>query len=135
MRGLVLRRNMCHGTHMQHIMLRMFFLVAVALVTFLALTPGPLGQVVESGPVRHLLAFAALPVLSSLAWPQVKPGWQFIAYAAFGAAIEITQLLMNVGRVAEWDDWANDLVATAIALSLVTFGRNWLERRAGLEAR
>lgn len=120
---------------MQHILFRLFFLVAVALVTFLALTPGPLGQVVESGPVRHLLAFAALPVLSSLAWPQFKPGWQFIAYAAFGAAIEIAQLLMNMGRAAEWDDWANDLAATAIALTLVSVGRGFLERQARVEVR
>ncbi|MDG2535753.1 hypothetical protein P6144_18980 [Sphingomonas sp. HITSZ_GF] len=104
-------------------------------VTFLALTPGPMGQVVESGPARHLLAFAALPVLSSLAWPQVKPIWQFLAFALFGAAIEIAQLLMNVGRLAEWDDWANDLIATAVALMLVAAGRTWLERQARLEAR
>jgi len=116
-------------------MLRLFFILVTALVTFLALTPGPLGQLVESGPVRHLLAFAALPVLSSLAWPRIGALWQFFGYAAFGAAIEIAQLLMNIGRVAEWDDWANDLIATAIALLLVSAGRVLSARTAGLEAR
>jgi hypothetical protein len=120
---------------MQHIMLRLFFALTLSIVTFLALTSGPMGQLVESGPVRHLLAFAALPVLSSLAWPQVKPIWQFVAFAAFGAAIEIAQLLMNVGRAAEWDDWMNDVLATAIALMLVAACRAWADRRAGLEAR
>ncbi len=115
--------------------LRLSFALMAIVVTFLALTPGPLGQVVESGPVRHMLAFAALPVLSSLAWPRVKPLWQFFTFALFGAAIEIAQLWMNVGRVAEWDDWANDLVATAVALLLVSAGRGWLERQARLEAR
>jgi hypothetical protein len=115
--------------------LRLSFALMAIVVTFLALTPGPLGQVVESGPVRHMLAFAALPVLSSLAWPQIRPLWQFAAFALFGAAIEVAQLWMNVGRLAEWDDWANDLVATAVALMLVSAGRNWIERQAGLEAR
>lgn len=115
--------------------LRMFFVLTLVTVTFLALTPGPMGQVIESGLVRHLLAFAALPALSSLAWPHVKPIWQFLAFAAFGAAIEIAQLLMDVGRVAEWEDWANDLIATAIALILVSRVRAWSARFTGLEAR
>ncbi|RYY25545.1 MAG: hypothetical protein EOP62_13040 [Sphingomonadales bacterium] len=101
------------------------FVFALAMVVFLALTPGPLGLVVESGPVRHLLAFAALPVLSALAWPRIRMVWQFAAYALLGAAIEIAQLLMDVGRLAEWDDWANDLVATAVALMLVALVRAW----------
>ncbi|WP_137863497.1 MULTISPECIES: hypothetical protein [unclassified Sphingomonas] len=120
---------------MQSIALRLFFASAVVLVTFLALTPGPLGQIVESGPARHLLAFGALPVLSSLAWPRLNPYWQFLAYAGFGAAIEIAQLLMDVGRVAEWEDWANDLIATTIALALVSAARMWSRRGARLEAR
>lgn len=115
--------------------LRLFFALAMFLVTFLALTPGPLGQVVESGPVRHMLAFAALPVLSSLAWPRIHPLWQFFAYALFGAGIEAAQLWMNVGRLAEWDDWANDLIATAIALMLVTAWRTHAGRQARLESR
>ncbi len=31
----------------------------------------------------------------------LNPYWQFLAYAGFGAAIEIAQLLMDVGRAAE----------------------------------
>jgi hypothetical protein len=116
--------------------LRTAFVLMLVTVTFLALTPGPLGQVVESGPLRHMLAFAALPALSSLAWPQIRPAWQFLGYAAFGAAIELAQLVMNVGRLAEWDDWANDLIATATALILVRLFRIfWAEHQARLEAR
>lgn len=117
------------------IVLRISFAIMAIVVTFLALTPGPLGQIVESGPLRHMLAFAALPILSSLAWPRVAPLRQFLAFALFGATIEIAQLLMNAGRRAEWNDWANDLLATTIALVLVAVGRAWLERRAGLAAR
>lgn len=82
-----------------------------------------------------MFAFAVLPVLSSLAWPQIRPVWQFLGFAAFGAAIELSQLVMNVGRLAEWDDWENDLIAIAAVLILVSGLRTWAERQARLEAR
>jgi glycopeptide antibiotics resistance protein len=115
--------------------LRLVFLVAAIAVTFLALTPAPIGQVIESGPVRHVLAFAVLPLLSRLAWPRVSPWVQFAGFGLFGAAIEIAQLLMHVGRKAEWDDWFADLAATALALLLAWAIQRVLAGRMQLEPR
>ncbi|UZK69498.1 hypothetical protein OKW76_16085 [Sphingomonas sp. S1-29] len=101
------------------IVVKAVFLVLAAAMLFLALTPGQLGMIVESGEHRHLLAFSLLPLVGSLAWPRLSLRLQFVFYALLGGAIELTQAWMAVGRAGEWDDWAIDCLATAAALLLV----------------
>lgn len=97
---------------------RLAFFVTAVVVTLFALLPGPLGQIIESGEERHLLAFAMLPALSSLGWPRVGPVRQWLGYALFGGAIELAQEWMGLGRHAELSDWLLDLAAAAISLAL-----------------
>ncbi len=98
---------------------RALFCILLATATFFALVPGPLGQIIDSGLERHILAFLALPVLAGIAWPQLSIGRLWLAFAMFGGLIELAQLWMNLGRTAEWEDWLVDCLATSIALLAV----------------
>lgn len=109
---------MCEGVPMGFLV-KLAFLVLTAAVLFLALTPGPLGAVIESGEHRHLLAFTLLPLVGSLAWPRLSLRAQFAFYAVLGGAIELVQAWMAVGRQGEWLDWAIDCAAAAAALLVV----------------
>lgn len=96
--------------------IRLFYAALLAAMLYLALTPGPWGQIIESSEERHALAFAILPLLSCLAWPALGVVLQFLFYAALGGAIELAQLAMHAGRNAEWNDWFVDLLVAAGAL-------------------
>lgn len=101
------------------IVVKAVFLVLTAAMLFLALTPGQLGMIVESGEHRHLLAFTMLPLVGSLAWPRLSLRMQFVFYALLGGVIEIAQAWMAMGRHGDWGDWAIDCLATAVALLIV----------------
>lgn len=103
--------------------LRFAFIAMAGSVLVLALTPGPLGEVIESGEHRHILAFSILPLASALIWPRTSYRLQFLGYALFGAAIEVAQGVMAVGRAAELDDWLIDCAAAAVVLGLVAIVR------------
>ncbi|WP_315764625.1 hypothetical protein [Sphingomonas sp. Y38-1Y] len=108
---------------MMVMLLRTAFVVAIVAVTFLALVPGPLGKIIESGEQRHLLAFAMLPALSSLAWPAIGVRAQWVGYAIFGGLIEIAQGWMAVGRNADFGDWVLDMAAAAASLGFAVLIR------------
>lgn len=101
-----------------------FWLLAVA-VLVLALIPGPLGAIIESDVERHYLAFLVLPAVASYAWPRVPVPVMWVAFVAFGGAIEILQMKMNLGRAAEWGDWMNDMMATTISLVVMSVLLRW----------
>lgn len=101
---------------MTQMVMRILFVVAAAGVTFFALVPGSLGMIIESGEQRHILAFAVLPAISAFAWPRIGPFVQWLGYALFGAAIELVQGWMAVGRAAEMNDWLVDMAAAALSL-------------------
>ncbi|WP_066544018.1 MULTISPECIES: hypothetical protein [unclassified Sphingomonas] len=92
------------------------FVLALAAVLFLALTVTPWAGMVESDTVRHGFAFLVLPVLATIGWPRLSPWGQFAIFAGFGAAIELVQGYMAIGRVASLDDWIVDLIALSAAL-------------------
>lgn len=99
---------------------RILFWVLIASVLFFALIPGPLGDIIESDVERHYLAFLVLPAVASYGWPRLSVVLLWIAFVAFGGMIEILQLVMALGRAAEWRDWVNDIVATTISLVVST---------------
>lgn len=109
--------------HRMGLLVRIAFLVLVAAMLFLALTPGPLGMVIESGEHRHLLAFTLLPLVGSLAWPRLSLRAQFAFYAVLGGVIELVQAWMALGRNGSWFDWAIDCAAAAAALLAVGAAR------------
>jgi hypothetical protein len=85
----------------------------------LAITPLP---VPELGPqpdkVNHILAFMTLAMLGRLAYP-LRPRARLVAgLAAFGALIEITQMVPALNRSPDWRDWMADVVAVGFGLVL-----------------
>lgn len=67
---------------------------------------------------QHILAFATLTALALAAWP--RTGWPLIALglAAFGAFIELAQLIPALGREGSWLDFAADCGAVAVVLAI-----------------
>lgn len=103
---------------------RMAFILLIVIATFLALVPGPIGQIIESGPERHFLAFLVLPALAALGWPKISMFRLWVVFAVFGGLIEVAQLLMQVGRSGRLIDWAVDCIAITAALIIVAQLRN-----------
>jgi hypothetical protein len=107
---------------------RMLYCVLLAAMLYLALTPGPLRDIVPVSEHRHVLAFAVLPIVSSLAWPRLSLRLQFAFYAALGGAIELVQSGMGLGRQGTLQDWLVDCAAAAVALVLVGIWRRLPQR-------
>jgi VanZ family protein len=107
---------------------RLLFCALLAGMLYLALTPGPLRNIVPASEHRHVLAFAVLPIVSSLAWPRLSLRLQFAGYAVLGGAIEFAQSWMRVGRQGTVQDWLVDCVAAAAALFLVGMWRRLPQR-------
>ena len=101
---------------------RSLFWLLAASVLFLALVPGPLGDLISSDVERHYLAFLMLPIVATYAWPRVPLPAMWLAFVVFGGAIEFFQMEMAMGRQAEWRDWVNDVVATTIGLVVANVG-------------
>jgi hypothetical protein len=117
---------------MPRALLKAMFWLSAGSVVFLAVVPGPLGQVIASGFQRHFLAFLILPALARATWPRVDAIKLLLAFAAFGAAIEGAQQAMQLGREAEWSDWLNDLYATMLSLAVTQpFVHGWRANAAG----
>lgn len=112
-------------------LLKIGFWVAVAVITLLALVPQP-PQVgpLTSDKLQHLLAFAALSVGALLAYPQVAQVRLVLALAAYGAAIEIVQLVPALHRSSDVLDWLVDVATVAVVLPAAGFVlRQWRGRR------
>ncbi|MET1756810.1 hypothetical protein ABVV53_15295 [Novosphingobium sp. RD2P27] len=109
-------------------MIRVALWLAVALTLFLALSPGPAGEIISDGTTRHILAFLVLPWLLMAAYPRLSLWWVFAAHAVFGGVIELAQLIMAVGRHGSWLDWMLDLVTTATAIAIAIAVRHIVRR-------
>jgi hypothetical protein len=102
------------------------FWAAVAFATIMALLPAPPGLPVEvSDKVMHMVAFFTLAVLAAGAYPQVALIRIGLALGAFGAAIELAQLIPMLNRYGDVMDWLADMAAIAAALLLVALWRKW----------
>ncbi len=115
-------------------LVRRFFLVAfwVALITafVLAVLPQPPALPGEpSDKVQHIIAFVVLTGLARLAYPRMRPLTLLLAFALFGALIELAQLYPALGRTASLDDWFADIAATAAMLAILDPARRVLARR------
>jgi len=106
-----------------------FAATLVGATVFLAVSDHPLAHLIESGPARHALAFAVLPVITSIAWPRLRFLPHLLLYTAFGAAIEIAQSQMQAGRTGELEDWLVDVAVTLFVLAAIEQVRISLDRR------
>lgn len=108
--------------------------IAGAVALYLALTPGPAGQIIPDGTTRHMLAFLVLPWLTMIAYPRLSAWWILAAHALFGGGIELAQLLMAVGRHGSWLDWALDIATAAAAILIGLAVRRAAGRRRAVPA-
>ena len=116
------------------LLLRRIFVVAFwAALVFafvMAVLPKPPTLPGEPGDkVQHIIAFVVLTGLARLAYPRVRTVTLLIAFALFGALIELTQMLPALGRTAALDDWLADVVATLVVLAVLDPARHLLARR------
>jgi VanZ family protein len=74
--------------------------------------------------IQHIMAFATLAALGAAAYPRVPLVRLLIGLAAFGALIEMIQLIPPLHRDAQFTDLVADILAAAAVLGLV-----WLFRK------
>jgi len=74
-----------------------------------------------SDKVQHVIAFSVLTILAFTAWP--RRGWLLIVagLSAFGALIEIVQLIPAMHRDGNWNDWMADTAAVMVIASFTHF--------------
>ena len=90
--------------------------MAIIATLVFALSPADSGG--AGGSINHVLAFVVLGILTRLSFSSLAFPWSLVLLAALGGAIEITQLYMGTGRIADWGDWVVDVAAAAIGLLL-----------------
>lgn len=108
---------------------RFAFWAAIVVTFAVALMPQP--PVLPGAPsdkVQHILAFATLALLARAAYPRASLPWLILGLSAFGALIEIAQLIPALNRSAEVADWIADTAAAAAMLLLIALVRR-LRRR------
>lgn len=106
------------------------FWAALIFAFVMAVLPKPPALPGEPGDkVQHIIAFVVLTGLSRLAYPRVRALTLLLAFALFGALIELTQMLPALGRTAALDDWIADVVATIVVLAVLDPARQLLARR------
>ena len=110
--------------------LPLLFWLGVALITVLALIPGP--SVPHAlrfwDKAQHALAFAALALTGGLAFP-CHVRHVFIGLMAHGALIEITQSTLTSTRFGDPVDWFADCIGVVFGLAVCVAWRRCDERR------
>ena len=104
---------------------RILFLTALIVITDLALQPatGVPASLLGSDKLEHMAAFAALTVLSAMAWPNLPRLLTLPLLLLYGIAIEIAQNQLGNGRVASIGDIIADAAGIALATGLVVLAR------------
>jgi VanZ family protein len=97
---------------------RFLFWVAAAFALLMALLPHP--PLLPANPSDKLQHAAAFVVLSALAAVGYSGRWAAIAVglSAFGALIELLQMIPSLHRDAQLTDWLVDTLAAAAVLLL-----------------
>ena len=98
-------------------LLRPLFWLLLAFALTMALLPKPPSLPIDpfGDKFAHMLAFAALAGVANLGWREI-PAWRTgLQLSAFGALIEVMQLLQALHRDADVRDWVADTVAIVIS--------------------
>lgn len=98
---------------------RLLFWAAATFAFVMAVLPHP-PQVpgAPSDKVQHILAFATLGCLAAWAFPKIGVLQIVLGLSAFGALIELIQLVPGLHRDGDPVDWVADTIATAVALGI-----------------
>ena len=101
------------------LLFRLAFWAALAVALVMALLPQPPPLPGEPpDKVLHILAFLTLTALALAAYPTVSKLRLAVALSAFGAMIEILQMIPSLNRDAQWMDWIADTGAVLAVLAL-----------------
>ncbi|MFM5917836.1 MAG: hypothetical protein ACKOOL_09940 [Novosphingobium sp.] len=102
-------------------LLRPLFWLLLAFALTMAVLPKPPSLPIDQfgDKFEHMLAFTALAGVANLAWRHISPLRIALQLSAFGALIEVLQMIPSLHRDADVRDWVADtaaiLAATLIA--------------------
>jgi VanZ family protein len=106
--------------------------IALAILVVCLLPTRRLPKLEVSDKFEHVLAFGALAFWFGSIVVRRDFGWLALLLIAFGAAIEVAQGLMDLGREADWRDLLADTIGitAGLLLALTPLGRwaRWVER-------
>lgn len=77
-----------------------------------------------SDKVQHIIAFAVLALLGSVAYPNTSLVRLGVALSFFGALIELVQAIPALHRDSDAIDWVVDTASAAIVLAMVFMWRS-----------
>ena len=106
------------------------FWSAAAFALIMASLPHAPELKVESGDkFLHMIAFAVLALLGTIAYPALRLTVLLLGLSAFGMLIELSQLIPALNRTADWSDLAADILTAAAVLGAIFIFRR-LRKRA-----
>ena len=113
--------------------LRALFWVVLVATVALALLPMPSGLPVSSlgDKVDHMIAFATLAALGSIAFAEFPPPRLVERLVFLGAGIEVVQSIPALNRDCDVLDWAADTLAVVVVVALFVA---WRAVRSPVEA-
>ena len=98
--------------------LRIAFWAAALFAFVMAVLPHPAQLLETSDKVQHMAAFFTITALGCAAYRGFSRIKLMLAMIAFGAAIEVVQMVPGLHRDAEWSDWLADVLAVLLALAI-----------------
>ena len=94
------------------------FMGYLCLLSYLSLVPVVPGAAEISDKTLHFIAYGGLATLAAAAWPKAALLPMFIVLSAIGGLLELTQGVLNLGRVASFGDQIANMGGVALALLL-----------------
>ena len=107
--------------------LRPLFWLLAAFALVMALLPKPPSLPIDQfgDKFEHMLAFAVLAGVANLGWRSIK-AWRIVLWlSAFGALIEVLQLIPALHRDSDLRDWLADTAAIVAATLLARALNRW----------
>jgi VanZ family protein len=109
--------------------LKPLFWAALIFAYVAAIVPGKEAPAIWTwDKANHMAAFFTLSMLFALGWRRTPLARIALILAAFGAAIEISQMIPMLHRDAEFADWVADVAATVVGLLFAALLRGPLSR-------
>ena len=103
---------------------RVIFWAAACFAFVMAVLPHPPQLPGEpNDKVQHIIAFATLAALGSVAYPVTSVVRLLVGLSLFGALIEVVQAIPALHRDSDIVDWIADTAAVLVVLTLVRWWR------------
>ena len=109
-------------------LLRPLFWLLFTFALVMAVLPKPPSLPIDrfGDKFEHMLAFAALAGVANLGWRNI-PAWRIgLQLSAFGALIEVLQMLPVLHRDSDLRDWIADTAAILVATLIARAMARWL---------